>query len=116
MKNEVQKYYSEVPHNSLSQLKKLRQIVHKELPNATEVISYGIPTFKIDGKSVVGIGGWSNFVSLYPYGSSLITKFKDDLKGLKTTKGAIQFELNKPLPKEVIKKIVTNRLKDLNIK
>jgi len=116
MNQEVHKYYSNIPKQSQAQLESLRKIIASLLPSSTEEIHYGIPTFKIDGKSVVGIGGWSDFVSLYPYGSSLITKFKDDLKDLKTTKGAIQFELNKPLPKEVIKKIVTNRLKDLNIK
>ena len=114
MNLEVQKYYSLVPHNSLPQLKKLRQIVHKELPNATEVINYGIPTFKVDGKSVVGIGGWNDFVSLYPYGSDLIVKYKADLTPYKTSKGAIQFRLSDPLPKALIKKIISDKLKTLS--
>jgi uncharacterized protein YdhG (YjbR/CyaY superfamily) len=112
MNLKVKKYYSAVPQKSQAQLKKLRQIVLEELPNATEVISYGIPTFKIDGKSVVGIGGWSNFVSLYPYGSALIIKYKADLKPYSTSKGAIQFKLTEPLPKEIIKKIISDKLKN----
>jgi uncharacterized protein YdhG (YjbR/CyaY superfamily) len=115
MNLEVKKYYSLVPHSSLPQLKKLRQIVLKVLPNATEVISYGIPTFKVDGKSVVGIGGWNDFVSLYPYGSELIVKFKDDLAPYKTSKGAIQFSLIDPLPEGIIKKIITEKLKGLTL-
>jgi hypothetical protein len=116
MNQEVQKYYSNVPDKSQDQLRKLRQTVLDTLPNAAEDMNYGIPTFKINGHSVVGIGGWNDFVSLYPYGSALITKFKNDLKGLKTTKGAIQFELDSPLPEKIIKKIVASRLKELNIK
>lgn len=116
MNQEVQKYYSIVPHKSLPQLKKLRQIVLKVLPNATEVISYGIPTFKVDEKSVVGIGGWNDFVSLYPYGSGLIVKYKDDLAQYKTSKGAIQFSLIDPLPEGIIKKIIAEKLKGLTLR
>lgn len=113
MNQELKKYYSLIPHNSLPQLKKLRQVVLKELPDAVEIISYGIPTFKVDGKSVVGIGGWNDFVSLYPYGSAMITKFKADLAPYKTSKGAIQFPLKAALPEGIIKKIIAEKLKSL---
>lgn len=115
MNKELQNYYSNIPKSSKAQLESLRKIIVDLLPSSSEVIHYGIPTFVIDSKNIVGIGGWNNFVSLYPYGSALITKFKNDLKSLKTTKGAIQFKLDKPLPKGLIKKIVKDRLKDLNI-
>ena len=115
MNKEVQNYYSKVPKQSLAQLKLLRQAVLEAIPTAIEEMNYGIPTFKIAGKSVVGIGGWNDFVSLYPYGSSQITKFANELKAFRTSKGAIQFKLDAPLPKDLIKKIVKDRLKDLDI-
>ena len=116
MNQEIIKYYSDVPDNSRAQLDRLRKIIMDLLPSSKELIKYGIPTFVINNESVIGIGGWNNFVSLYPYGSYIIEKYKNELKDLKTTKGAIQFELNKPLPKTIIKKIVFARLNDLNIR
>ena len=115
MNKEVQNYYSKVPKQSLAQLKLLRQAVLEAIPTATEAMNYGIPTFKIAGKSVVGIGGWNDFVSLYPYGSAQITKFANELKDFKATKGAIQFPLNRPLPAALIKKIIKDRLTDLSL-
>ena len=115
MNQEVSKYYSNIPKSSKAQLESLRKIISDLLPSSNEEIHYGIPTFVMDSKNIVGIGGWNNFVSIYPYGSALITKFKNDLKSLKTTKGAIQFELDTPLPEDLIKKIVASRLKELNI-
>ena len=115
MDKEVQNYYSNIPENSRAQLESLRKIIVDLLPSSKEEIHYGIPTFVMDSKNIVGIGGWNTFVSLYPYGSALINKYKNDLKDLKTTKGAIQFKLDTPLPKGLIKKIITNKLKDLNI-
>ena len=115
MNKEVQNYYSNTADNSRAQLESLRKIIADLLPSSKEEIHYGIPTFVIDSKNIVGIGGWNDFVSLYPYGSSQITKFANELKVFKTTKGAIQFKLDAPLPKDLIKKIVKDRLKDLDI-
>ena len=115
MNKEVQNYYSNTADNSRAQLESLRKIIADLLPSSSEVIHYGIPTFVMDSKNIVGIGGWNDFVSLYPYGSSQITKFANELKVFKTTKGAIQFKLDAPLPKDLIKKIVKDRLKDLDI-
>lgn len=111
MQKDLHDYYNNVPEASKLQLKRLHYIVKKLLPTATVVMNYGIPTFKINGKSIVGIGGWNNFVSLYPYGHDQIRKFQEELKAFKTTRGAIQFPLNKALPKKVITKIIKDKIK-----
>ena len=115
MNKEVQNYYSNTPDNSRAQLESLRKIIVDLLPSSKEEIHYGIPTFVIDSKNIVGIGGWNDFVSLYPYGSAQITKFANELKDFKATKGAIQFPLNRPLPAALIKKIIKDRLTDLSL-
>lgn len=116
MDKKVKQYYSQVPEQAKAKLDELRTIAVELLPQAREVMCYGIPTFKINGQSVVGIGGWNNFVSLYPYGSAQIIELKKELASYRTTKGAIQFGLDKALPDKLIAKIVNNKLKSLGIK
>ena len=111
MQKDLQNYYKNVADISKDQLISLREFIRSLLPESEEIISYGIPTFVMDGKSIVGIGGWNNFVSLYPFGNEPIKKLAEELKDLKTSKGAIQLPLNKPLPKSLIKKVIELKIK-----
>lgn len=113
MKKDLQNYYTNVADQSKAQLNSLRRIIQNELPQADEVISYRIPTFKVDGRSIVGIGGWNDFVSLYPFGNDPIREFATELKNFTTSKGAIQLPLDQPLPKTLIRKIVQYKLKSI---
>lgn len=113
MKKDLQNYYTNVADQSKAQLNSLRRIIQNELPQADEVISYGIPTFKVNGRSIVGIGGWNDFVSLYPFGNDTIREFTTELKNFTTSKGAIQLPLDQPLPITLIRKIVQYKLKSI---
>ena len=92
-------------------LEKLRQIILSVAPDAEEVISYAMPAFNYHGM-LVGFAGWKNHSGFYPWNSRTIAEFKDELKGYKTSKGAIQFPLEKPIPVALVKKIVKARMKD----
>lgn len=81
---------------------------------ATETISYGIPCFKLNG-CLVWFAGFANHCSLFPT-SSLITAFKKELKNFHTSKGTIQFPLEKPLPVALVRKIVKARVAQLEAK
>jgi uncharacterized protein YdhG (YjbR/CyaY superfamily) len=96
---------------SRSALKKLRQIILSVAPDAEEVISYAMPAFKYHGM-LVGFAGWKNHSGFYPWNSRTVEEFKDDLKGYETSKGAIQFPLDKPIPVALVKKIVKARMKE----
>ena len=115
MNKEVQKYYSLVPDGSKPKLTELRAVVRSIIPSASETICYGVPTFQIDGKNVLGIAGWNDFVSIYPYGSDQIRKFNKELSGYKTSKGAVRLSLSQPIPKKLISKIVEDKLKSLGL-
>jgi uncharacterized protein YdhG (YjbR/CyaY superfamily) len=80
---------------------------------ATEVISYGIPTFKFKGKNLIHFGGAKNHVAIYP-GSEPIAFFAEELKSLKTSKGTIQCKLSEKLPNKLIEEIVKFRLDKLS--
>ena len=93
-------------------LEKIRVIINDIAPDAEEVISYGMPAFKLHGRMLVYFAGFKNHCSLFPANSGLIVILKDELKKYKTSKGTIQFELSKPLPITLIKKIVKIRAKE----
>ena len=91
-------------------LQAVRVIIAEALPEAKEVIKYGIPTFAIDGKGVIGFDGFKNHNSIFPYSGSLASRMKDELAGYVQTKGSIHFDKEKPLPKGLLRKIIKVRL------
>jgi uncharacterized protein YdhG (YjbR/CyaY superfamily) len=92
-------------------LQAVRLSIAEALPDAEEVIKYGIPTFAISGKGIFGFDGFKNHNSLFPYSGSFNEIFKEELNGYELTKSAIHFEVDKPFPKTLLKKLVKARLK-----
>src|SRR5438477_118323 len=97
------------PERRRSMLKKMRAAIRSALPrDATETISYRMPAFQRDGV-LVWYAAFADHCSLFPAGT-VLQAFKDDLKGFKTSKGTIQFPLDKPLPIGLIQRIVRARV------
>ncbi len=94
-------------------LQAVRLIISEALPEADEVIKYGIPTFAIGGKGVIGFDGFKNHNSIFPYSGSLALRMKEELAKYEQTKGSIHFDKEKPLPKGLLKKIIKERLKQM---
>lgn len=108
----IDEYIASFPPNIQKILSSFRKTIHEIAPNAVETITYGIPTFKLNGKNLVHFGGFKNHVSFFPT-SSGISKFKKELVKFKISKGTIQFPLEKPIPWDLIKKITKVRVIDL---
>lgn len=87
-------------------LEKLRKIIKSAVPDATEVISYGIPAFRYQGYVLVWFAAWKNHCSLYPISNAV----KRELKGYDTAKGTIRFTADKPLPAALVRKLVKARI------
>ncbi len=106
----VDEYLAGVPEPARSTLSKVRAAIRSAAPReATEAISYGIPTFKYQG-SLVAFGSFSNHCSLFPMSLAVMAAFKNELKGFYTSKGTIRFPIDKPLPAALVKKLVKARL------
>ena len=104
----VDEYLAGVPEPARSTLEKVRAVIRSVVPpEATEVISYHIPIFKYKGM-LVGFAAFSNHCSLFP--GALPEAFKDELKRYPTSKGTIQFRVDKPLPAALVKKLVKARI------
>jgi uncharacterized protein YdhG (YjbR/CyaY superfamily) len=111
MKDEIKNYYSSRPKEALPKLKELEGIIGSILKNYEVILDYGVPTFVFEDKKIVAVGSYKEFVSLYPLGRELINKYKNEMKQYTTRASTVQFPLDKPLPKELITKIVKDRLK-----
>lgn len=106
----VRGYLSGVPPEQRAALEKLRSTIKSIVPDATEVISYDIPTFKLDGRMLVSYAAFKKHCSFFP-GAGPIEKHAGDLRSFHTSKGTIQFTPEHPLPKALITKLVKTRIK-----
>jgi uncharacterized protein YdhG (YjbR/CyaY superfamily) len=105
----VEDYFAMIPEPAAGALNKMRAAIRSVVPKeAIEVISYKIPAFKHNG-ILVWYAAFSNHLSLFPT-ASVIAAFADELKGFSTSKGTVQFPLDKPLPIALIKKMVKLRV------
>ncbi len=104
-------YFSLQPKSVRSSLEKLRQAIKTLAPDTVEVISYGMPAYKYHGM-LVGFAAYKKHIGFYPWNGSTVPKFKDELKQFNTSKGAIQFPIDKPIPLALVKKIVKFRMKE----
>jgi len=92
----------------------LRDQIAAELPKAEQVIKYGIPTFMIEGLAVIGFDGYKNHNSIFPYSGSFNARLEKDLARYEKTKGSIHFGLNETFPKLLLKKILKERIAQIN--
>ncbi len=106
----IDEYIDSFPANIQSILQKMRQTIHEAAPEATEAISYQMPTFKLNG-NLVHFAAFKNHIGFYPSPSG-IEKFKTELSQYKWSKGAVQFPLDKPVPLELVKRIVAFRVRE----
>jgi uncharacterized protein YdhG (YjbR/CyaY superfamily) len=109
MANEVDKYIAGFPEDVRLKLEEIRAIIRKNAPDAFEKMSYGIPTFDLNG-NLVHFAGYKHHVGFYP-GANGIEAFQKDIEKYKWAKGSVQFPHDKKLPIALITRIVKYRVK-----
>ncbi len=102
----IEQYIGTFPEDVQKLLKELHQKIHAMIPEAEEAISYGIPMFKNkeNGKYIVYFSAWKQHISVYPIPHG--PKLQNELEPYVAGKGTLQFPLDKPLPYDLIKKVV----------
>lgn len=106
----IDEYIATFPKNMQTILQELRQVIRDVAPEAEEAISYQIPTFKLNG-NLVHFAAFKNHISFFPT-SSGVEAFQKELSNYQTSKGTIRFPLDKPIPFDLVKKIVKYRVKE----
>ncbi|WP_353195864.1 DUF1801 domain-containing protein [Parapedobacter defluvii] len=107
--NTVDQYLASIGEDSKrALLERLRAIIKQAVPEADEVISYKMPTYKYNG-ILIYFAAWKNHWALYPANATLKETFKEELSRYKQTKGAIHFPWEEPLPEALITRLVKKR-------
>ncbi len=108
----VDEYIASHPDSVQRVLKRVRSTIKKAVPGAEELISYRIPTYKLQGRVVIYFAGWSGHYALYPSSTRLVAAFKDELAPYEVSKGTIRFSLSEPIPVKLIEGIAKFRAKE----
>ena len=106
----IDEYIAGCPADVQDVLQKIRKTIHEAAPEATEKISYQMPTFYLKG-NLVHFAAFKEHIGFYPVPTG-IEKFKKELSVYKQGKGSVQFPLDQPMPYDLITKIVKFRVKE----
>ncbi|NMB62523.1 MAG: hypothetical protein GYA18_09320 [Chloroflexi bacterium] len=106
----IDEYIATFPADVQRTLNELRQVIKTAAPQAGEKISYQMPTFTLEG-NLVHFAAYKKHIGFYP-ASSGIARFQQDLSAYKTSKGAVQFPIDQPIPYELVCRMVTFRVRE----
>lgn len=107
--SDVDAYLAALPAEARATLEKLRGTIKAAAPKAVEVISYQIPTFKLDGRMLLSYAAFKNHCSFFP-GAGPVKAYEDELKSYETSKGTVRFPTNKPMTATLVRKLVKHRI------
>ena len=107
----IDEYIAGFPDETRAALQEMRALITAAAPDATETMSYAIPTFDLNGRHLVHFAGYEGHVGFYPAPSG-IAAFKAELKPFKSAKGSVQFPLDRPLPADLIRRMVAFRVEE----
>jgi uncharacterized protein YdhG (YjbR/CyaY superfamily) len=106
----IDEYIAGFPEEIQKKLKELRAVIKETVPEATEKISYQMPTFYLNG-NLVHFAAFTKHIGFYPAPTGL-EAFKDEIAQYPHSKGAVQFPLNKPIPFDLVRQIVVYRISE----
>jgi uncharacterized protein YdhG (YjbR/CyaY superfamily) len=109
----IDEYIAGFPEETRRLLEEMRALIRDVAPEATETISYAIPTFDLHGKHLVHFAGYAKHIGFYPVPSGM-SAFSEELSAYKRGKGSAQFPLGQPLPADLIRRIVQFRVDEIS--
>jgi uncharacterized protein YdhG (YjbR/CyaY superfamily) len=113
---EIDRYLATIDEPKRSALEALRRSILEVVPEAEQCISYGVPAFKVRGKTVAGFAAFKHHLSYLPHSGSVLPALGDDVTEFEQTKGSLHFATDQPLPKRLVNKLVTTRMRQLGLK
>lgn len=109
----VDEYLKGLPREQRAALEGIRKAIRAAVPRGEECISYGVPAFRLDGKVLVGFGAASRHCTFFPMSGTITAAHEADLAKYETSKGAIRFPAESPLPATLVRKLVRWRLEEM---
>ena len=108
---EIDRYLDALEEPKRTTLAQLRQAILAILPEAEQTISYGLPAFKVRGKTIAGFAAFKNHLSYLPHSGSVFPELHDELRSYSTSSGALRFNIDEPLPVPLVEKLIAVRLR-----
>ncbi len=113
---EVDAYLRDLEEPKKSTLETLRRTILEIVPEAEQVISYGVPAFRVEGTIVAGMAAFKDHLSYLPFSGSVLGELADELDGYTMTKSSLHFPLDSPLPKPLVKQLIAVRLAEAGLR
>jgi uncharacterized protein YdhG (YjbR/CyaY superfamily) len=111
-KQAIDEYLGTLDEPKRATLERLRETIVAILPEAEQCISYGMPAFKLDGKTIAGFAAFKNHLSYLPHSGAVISALARETAGYTATKGSLHFPVDEPLPKTLVKKLLDARIEE----
>jgi uncharacterized protein YdhG (YjbR/CyaY superfamily) len=108
--DEIDEYLDHLEEPKRSTLSQLRRDILDVIPDAEQCISYSLPAFKVDGKTVAGFAAFKNHLSYLPHSGSVFPELAEELAGYEKSSGALRFAIDQPLPAELVEKLIAVRM------
>jgi uncharacterized protein YdhG (YjbR/CyaY superfamily) len=108
---EIDEYLNGLDEPKRTTLTELRQEILDVIPEAEQGMAYGVPAFKVRGKTIAGFAAYKTHVSYLPNSGSVLPELKDQLSGYTTSTGALRFDIDRPLPAPLVEKLIAVRLR-----
>jgi uncharacterized protein YdhG (YjbR/CyaY superfamily) len=108
---EIDDYLQRLDEPKRSTLSQLRRDILAVVPDAEQCISYGVPGFKIDGKTIAGFAAFKNHLSYLPHSGSVFPELADELAGYQKSSGSLRFPADQPLTPELVERLIAVRLR-----
>jgi len=108
---EIDQYLDGLEEPKRTTLARLRQTILDIVPDAEQGISYGVPAFRVRGKTIAGFAAFRNHLSYLPHSGSVFPELEEELKGYSISSGALRFSTGEPLPAPLIEKLIAVRLR-----
>jgi uncharacterized protein YdhG (YjbR/CyaY superfamily) len=106
-------YLAALPKDKRDALERLRRVIRSAAPGVTEAISYAIPAFKYNGRSLVSMAAWKDHCSFYVQSYAALREFAAEIKPYRTEKGTLSFTPAAPLPDALVRKLVRARVTEV---
>jgi uncharacterized protein YdhG (YjbR/CyaY superfamily) len=113
IRKDIDAYLASQPQDFSQALQRIREIVQETVADADEAFVYGVPGFKLNGKSLVCYAGFKNHCGFYPLSPVVIQSFASELEKFDIAKGTIRFRPEMPIPKGLIKQLLKARVVEL---
>ena len=111
---EIDSYLEGLDEPQRRTLQQVRESIRAVVPDAEECISYGMPAFKVQGRTVAGFAAFKNHLSYLPHSGSVLGSLSDELASFDQTKSSLHFPVGRPLEPDLVRKLVEARLAELD--